>query len=195
LHSDRNDGLWPTVVTDEHGVALGLVWSSAQSLGQAIESRRGVYQSRSRGIWVKGETSGSTETLIGVAVDSDRDTLRFTVRQTGQFCHEGTRTCWGEDHGVGRLGRRLVSLAEEMPAGSNTTRLLGDPALLDAKLGEEVAELVAPDADVAAETADVLYFALVKSIAAGVTVEDVVEILDRRERRVSRRAMIVKEVE
>ena len=195
LRSDRTDGLWPTVVTDEHGVALGLVWSSPQSLSQAIESRRGVYQSRTRGIWVKGETSGSTQELVGVAVDCDRDTLRFTVRQNGQFCHEGTRTCWGEDHGLGRLGRRLASLAEETPAGSNTASLLDDPDLLDAKLREEVAELVAPGADVAAETADVLYFALVKSIAAGVTVGDIMEILDRRERRVSRRAMIAKEVE
>ncbi|HOI12058.1 MAG TPA: HisA/HisF-related TIM barrel protein, partial [Myxococcota bacterium] len=32
LTSDRPDGLWPTVVTDERGVALGLAWSDLDSL-------------------------------------------------------------------------------------------------------------------------------------------------------------------
>lgn len=195
LTSDRGDGLWPTVVVDEHGIALGLVWSSPESLRRAIEERRGVYQSRSRGIWVKGDTSGATQELLAVAADCDRDALRFTVRQHGDFCHLETRTCWGEDHGLARLHRRLETIASERPRGSGTVRLLDDPALLDAKLVEEVDELVEPGADVIAETADLMYFALVKSVAAGKTLEDVVGVLDRRERRVSRRPMTVKEVE
>ena len=63
LTSDRPDGLWPTVVVDELGTALGLVYSSSESLGRALEERRGIYHSRSRGIWVKGETSGATQKL------------------------------------------------------------------------------------------------------------------------------------
>lgn len=195
LHSDRSDGLWPTVVTDEHGVALGLTYSSAESLRQALETGRGVYQSRSRGVWVKGETSGAIQHLIEVAADCDRDTLRFTVRQEGEFCHKGTRTCWGEDGGLGRLDRRLQSIAASRPAGSNTVKLLQDSALLDAKLKEEVAELTAPDADTAAEAADLLYFAIVKGVADGLSLEDITQILDQRERMVTRRPMAAKEVE
>lgn len=195
LVSDTGDGLWPTVVVDKRGVALGLAYSSPESLRRALSTRRGVYQSRSRGLWVKGETSGATQELIAVAADCDRDALRFTVRQTGAFCHEGSRTCWGEDHGLGRLARRLASIADSPPVGSNTARLLADAVLLDAKLREELGELLAPGADIAAEAADLLYFTLVKSIAAGVTLDDVEEILDSRERRVSRRAMIAKENE
>jgi len=195
LISDREDGLWPTVVTDEHGTALGLVYSSAESLKQAIETRRGVYQSRSRGLWVKGETSGATQDLVTVAADCDRDALRFTVRQQGPFCHLGSRTCWGEDRGLARLERRLDDVAASRPEGSNTARLLDDPDLLDAKLREELEEMLEPDADVAAEIADLLYFTLVKSVAAGIKIEEVEELLDRREKRVSRRAMRAKEVE
>ncbi|MFP4072589.1 MAG: HisA/HisF-related TIM barrel protein, partial [Actinomycetota bacterium] len=128
LTSDRDDGLWPTVVTDEHGTALGLVYSSAESLKQAIETRRGVYQSRSRGPWVKGETSGATQELIAVAADCDRDALRFTVRQEGPFCHLGRRTCWGQDRGLARLERRLGDIVTRRPEGSNTVRLLDEPA-------------------------------------------------------------------
>ena len=195
LTSDRDDGLWPTVVTDERGTALGLVYSSAESLKQAIETRRGVYQSRSRGLWVKGETSGATQELLAVSADCDRDALRFTVRQEGLFCHLGRRTCWGEDGGLGRLERRLGDIAARRPEGSNTVRLLDEPDLLDAKLREELKELLEPEADVAAEIADLLYFTLVKSVAAGIKLEEVEELLEMREKRVSRRAMRAKEVE
>lgn len=195
MSSDRQDGSWPTVVVDEHGVALGLAWSNRESLAQALESGRGVYQSRTRGLWVKGETSGATQDLIRVDVDCDRDALRFTIRQNGSFCHTGTRSCWGEDRGLGRLDRRLREIADRLPADSNTAALLRDADLLDAKLTEELAEFLATDANVAAEAADLLYFTLVKSISVGVSLEDVASILDWRERRVSRRPMMAKEIE
>jgi len=195
LRSERADGLWPTVVVDETGISLGLAWSSPASLARAIETRTGVYQSRSRGLWVKGATSGATQELIAVALDCDRDSIRFTVRQKAGFCHTGARTCWGEDVGITRLSRRLESLAADRPDGSNTTRLLQDPGLLAAKLREEAAELaraVGP-ADVAEEAADLIYFTLVECARAGVGLEEVAAILDRRERQVTRRAMVAKE--
>jgi len=194
LASERADGLWPTVVVDEAGVALGLVWSSPESIRQAVETRQGVYQSRSRGIWVKGATSGATQELLRVDADCDRDTLRFTVRQHGPgFCHTGDRTCWGADHGLGRLQRRILTAGED-PA-SNTQRLLDDPELLSAKIREEADELAETGQHerVMAEAADLLYFLLVKTAAAGVSLEEVEDELDRRERRVTRRPMTAKE--
>ncbi len=196
LSSDRPDGLWPTVVVDEQGTALGLVYSSGESLRRAIAERKGVYQSRSRGIWVKGETSGATQELLEVDVDCDRDALRFVVRQHGPgFCHTGDRTCWGEDHGVGRLQRRLLQIAGSSDPSSNTRKLLEDPELLAAKIREEAAELTAAETldDVVRETADLLYFLLVKATVAGVTIDQVETELDRRERRVTRRPMVAKE--
>lgn len=46
--SDRPDGLYTTVVVDEGGVALGLVYSSSESIAEAVRCKRGVYFSRSR---------------------------------------------------------------------------------------------------------------------------------------------------
>jgi len=197
MGSDRPDGLMPTVVADEAGLALGLAYSSSQSLALAIEERRGIYHSRSRGLWVKGETSGAIQDLIGVDLDCDRDTLRFTVRQHEPgFCHTGTRTCWGEDRGVGRLQRRLARIAESDDPASNTRKLVADPRLLAAKLGEEAAELAAANGtdDVIEEAADLLYFLLVRATAAGIGLEQIEAELDRRERRVTRRPMIPKDV-
>jgi phosphoribosyl-ATP pyrophosphohydrolase len=195
MRADRPDGLWPTVVVDELGTALGLVYSSPESLSRAIEERRGIYQSRSRGLWVKGETSGATQDLLAVDVDCDRDALRLTVRQSDPgFCHTGTRTCWGEDHGLGRLERRLDRIAQTDDPASNTRKLLADPALLAAKLTEEADELAgAGPPEVVHELADLLYFVMVKARASDVDLHEVTAELDRREQRLTRRAMVAKE--
>lgn len=84
LHSDRSDGLYPTVVTDEDGVCLGLVYSSEESVQTALRLQRGVYHSRSRnGLWIKGEESGDIQQLFRIEWDCDGDALRFMVRQQG----------------------------------------------------------------------------------------------------------------
>jgi phosphoribosyl-ATP pyrophosphohydrolase len=190
LASDRPDGLWPTVVTDEHGQALGLVYSDRESLIAAISRRQGIYRSRSRGLWVKGATSGNTQELLRVDVDCDRDALRFTVRQTGEgFCHLGQRTCWGGDHGLGGLERRLSERLENASPGSYTVRLANDPELLGAKLAEEAAELAAATEhhEVVWEAADCLYFTAAAAISRGVSLTEVLAELDRRAKAVRRR--------
>lgn len=191
LRSDRQDGLWPTVIADESGVALGMAYSDHASLREALDTGRGVYHSRSRGLWVKGKTSGATQDLLRVDLDCDRDTLRFTVRQHGSgFCHRGTRTCWGDDGGLGRLARRLAARLDKAPAGSYTRKLLDDPSLLRAKLLEEARELAEAETkdEVIWETADVLYFALTAMVRGGVTLGEVERHLARRELRVTRRS-------
>ena len=106
------------------------------------------------------------------------------------FCHLETRTCWGEDSGLTALHRTLAARLVDAPAGSYTKRLFDDPTLLKHKLLEEAQELseaVEPD-HVAAEAADVMYFALVACAKAGVTLADVEAHLDRRALKVRRRA-------
>jgi phosphoribosyl-AMP cyclohydrolase / phosphoribosyl-ATP pyrophosphohydrolase len=190
LSSDRPDGLWPSVVCDEGGRALGLVWSSLESLDAALESGRGTYNSRKRGLWVKGESSGDVQDLIRVEADCDRDAIRFTVRQNGRgFCHLGRRTCFDDGTGLERLERTLLSRRESAPAGSYTRKLFDDPSLLGSKLREEADELnKAKDAaEASAEAADVMYFALTKAISMGASLASIEAELDRRALRVNRR--------
>lgn len=191
MKSDRPDGLWPTVVCDEHGRALGIVYSNLESVKEAVRTRRGVYWSRSRdALWVKGESSGALQELVGIALDCDRDALKFIVRQSGSgFCHKNTWTCWGEDQGLGGLARRLRDRADIAPEGSYTKRVLEDPKLLRAKLIEEARELGAARGtdQVVWEAADVFYFTLVSLARAGVPLADVEAELDRRSLKVVRR--------
>jgi phosphoribosyl-ATP pyrophosphohydrolase/phosphoribosyl-AMP cyclohydrolase len=189
--SDRPDGLMPTVVCDELGVTLGLAWSSRESLAQAVNERRGVYESRRRGRWVKGATSGATQELIRVDADCDRDTIRFVVRQRGAgFCHTGTATCWGDAPAFGALEATLATRRAESTPASYSSRLFAEPSLLRAKLIEEAAELADAnsDAEVVHEAADVLYFTMVRMAAAGVRLADVQAELARRALKVSRRS-------
>lgn len=190
LVSDRPDGLWPTVVRDERGLSLGLAWSDAESLREALETGAGVYRSRRRGLWRKGESSGDRQVLVCVEADCDRDALAFTVRQEGTgFCHLGTRSCFGGDGGLSLLERTILGRIPAAPAGSYTRRLIEEEGLLAAKLAEEAAELAeAEGAERAAEeAADLFYFALVALAAAGARLSDVERVLDRRARKLTRR--------
>jgi phosphoribosyl-AMP cyclohydrolase / phosphoribosyl-ATP pyrophosphohydrolase len=191
LITDRPDGLFPTVICDEQGVALGLAYSNAESLRLAVQLQQGVYWSRSRGeLWHKGATSGATQELLHIALDCDADALRFTVRQQAPgFCHLDTWTCWGPARGLTALDHTVRARLADAPAGSYTRRLLDDPALLRAKLIEEANELLdagSPD-HAAAELADVLYFALVAAAQRGASITDAAAHLDRRALRVTRR--------
>lgn len=195
IASDRPDGLWPTVIVEEGGRALGFAYSDGESVREAVRLRRGVYKSRTRGLWVKGESSGNVQELVRIDLDCDRDTLRFVVRQSGEgFCHLGTQSCWGRDEGLQELFRRLVSRVKEAPYGSYTKRLIDDPELLASKLREEAGELAkAKDEEVVHEAADLIYFALVAMVRAGVDLADVERELDRRSLKITRRPGDAKE--
>lgn len=80
---DQN-GLYATSVTDERGICLGLVWSSSESISEALRTGTGVYQSRKRGLWYKGQSSGDVQELIKIGFDCDSDCLFFVVNQVGR---------------------------------------------------------------------------------------------------------------
>lgn len=113
--SDRQDGLVPTVVTDEAGIALGLAYSSEESIAEALKTQKGVYQSRKRGLWIKGATSGDTQELVRLSLDCDSDTLKFVVKQTGRFCHLEQFGCFGDLKGIAALEQTLKSRKESAP--------------------------------------------------------------------------------
>ncbi|KAK0665641.1 histidinol dehydrogenase-domain-containing protein [Cercophora samala] len=187
--SDRADGLIPTVVVDEHDTALGLVYSSEESVGEALRTQTGVYQSRKRGLWYKGASSGDTQELIRISLDCDNDALKFVVRQKGRFCHLEQSGCFGDLKGIKKLEQTLVSRKQSAPQGSYTARLFSDEKLLRAKIMEEAEELCDAKTaeEVAFEAADLIYFAMTRVVAAGVSLADVEKSLDAKSFKVKRR--------
>ena len=45
-------------------MALGLCYSSTESIQEAVKTKKGVYWSRTRGLWRKGETSGNQQVWV-----------------------------------------------------------------------------------------------------------------------------------
>lgn len=187
--SDRPDSLVPTMVCDESSIALGLAYSSEDSVAEALRTQAGVYQSRKRGLWIKGATSGDTQELVRMSLDCDNDTLRFIVRQKGRFCHLEQDGCLGDLTGISRLEKTLHDRKRSAPEGSYTARLFNDEKLLRAKIMEEAEELcdAKTKEEVAFEAADLIYFALTKAVSAGVSVADIEKSLDAKGWKVKRR--------
>ncbi len=191
LRSDRPDGLWPTVVTNERGQALGLAYSNHDSVAASLETGDVTYWSRSRNeLWQKGLTSGATQRLVRMDADCDDDALRFTVTQAGRgFCHLDQTSCFGDFDGFAELERRLLDRVENAPDGSFTKRLFDDRELLASKITEEASELndATDRADIVHEAADVLFFVMTRLAAEGIPLDDIERELDRRSFKVTRR--------
>lgn len=190
--SDRPDGLFSTIVSSSTHSSrpLGMVYSSRESVSEAIKTQKGVYQSRKHGLWRKGETSGSVQDLVAIQLDCDTDSLVFDVVQHGTgFCHLGTSTCFGSFTGLARLEDTLKSRLESAPEGSYTKRLFTDEKLLRAKIMEEAEELCDAQTkeEVAFEAADLFYFALTRAVSKGVSLKDIELALDAKGRKVTRR--------
>ena len=89
-------GLIPAIAQDEtSGEILMMAWMNQDAVRQTLDSGRVTYWSRSRqAFWVKGESSGNTQTLVDFRIDCDRDCLLVRVRQTGPACHTNRRSCF-----------------------------------------------------------------------------------------------------
>jgi phosphoribosyl-AMP cyclohydrolase len=77
------------------GAVLMVAYMNDESLAATLATGRATYYSRSRKqLWVKGETSGHTQTVREISLDCDGDTLLLVVDQTGPACHTGAHSCF-----------------------------------------------------------------------------------------------------
>lgn len=92
------DGLVTCVATDaETGEVLMLAHMNAEALAHSIETGVAHYWSRSRReLWRKGDTSGTSQTIVEMRVDCDQDAVWIKVRVAGSgaSCHTGKRSCF-----------------------------------------------------------------------------------------------------
>lgn len=189
-------GLAPAVVQDAaSGEVLMLAWMSRESLRQTLDTGLATFWSRSRKqLWVKGATSGNTQTVRALRLDCDCDAILLRVDPAGPACHTGARSCFltGEPleptpgETLAALERVLRSRKEDPPAGSYTAKLFANEALRHKKIGEEATELVMASLkgtkeEIASEAADLLYHALVLLQSHGLGLREVTEALRARE--------------
>jgi phosphoribosyl-ATP pyrophosphohydrolase/phosphoribosyl-AMP cyclohydrolase len=192
----NGDGLVPVVVQDRvSGDVLMVAWANAEALERTAATGLAHFWSRSRqALWRKGETSGHLLHVRAARADCDRDTLLLVVDPEGPACHEGTRTCFGEEGAtaagvLAALERVIARRARERPEGSYTARLMEkglDHALK--KVGEEATEVVLAgkgesDRRLCEESADLLFHLLVVLAQRGVPLADVLGVLQERRKK------------
>ncbi|MEM7327748.1 MAG: phosphoribosyl-AMP cyclohydrolase [Pseudomonadota bacterium] len=90
------DGLITAIAQDaDTKDVLMLAWMNADALRATIETGQATYWSRSRqALWVKGETSGHTQSVEQIRIDCDQDAVLLLVRQSGGACHTGRKSCF-----------------------------------------------------------------------------------------------------
>jgi phosphoribosyl-ATP pyrophosphohydrolase/phosphoribosyl-AMP cyclohydrolase len=186
-------GLVPVVVQDRtNGDVLMVAWANREALERTAATGEAHFWSRTRGvIWRKGETSGNLLRVCEVRADCDADTLLMVAEPQGPACHTGARTCFG-DATPTRAGvlfelERLVAARDrERPEGSYVAKLLAkglDGTLK--KIGEESTEVVLAakgesDERLAEEAADLVFHLAVALHQRGVSLRQVLEVLERR---------------
>jgi len=187
-------GLIPCVVQDAETLqVLMLAYMDEAALAETQQSGEATFYSRSRGgRWRKGETSGNRLRVVRMEADCDGDTILLTVHPAGPACHLDTTSCFGDADapGLGRLARleQTIALraADDDPASSYTARLIAaGPKRIAQKVGEEGVETalagVAGDAaELASESADLIYHLLVLLRARGLALADVLDVLAQR---------------
>jgi phosphoribosyl-AMP cyclohydrolase len=91
-----DDGLIPAIVQEAStGRVLMMAWMNRASLETTVRTGKTHFWSRSRQkSWMKGESSGHTQTVREIAFDCDGDTLLIRVDQAGVACHEGFKSCF-----------------------------------------------------------------------------------------------------
>ncbi len=95
LKTDQN-GLIPAIIQDDENKEVLMVgYMNREAVRKTLESGHVCFWSRSRQeYWIKGETSGHTQTVRSVAFDCDGDALLIKVEQKGGACHTGFRSCF-----------------------------------------------------------------------------------------------------
>jgi len=94
--SFNDTGLIPVIAQDATTKdVLMFAWMNKEALEKTLATRKMTYWSRSRQqLWIKGETSGHTQTMVSMAFDCDGDVVLCLINQSGAACHTGRRDCF-----------------------------------------------------------------------------------------------------
>jgi phosphoribosyl-ATP pyrophosphohydrolase/phosphoribosyl-AMP cyclohydrolase len=185
------DGLVPVIVQDANTrVVLMLGYMNQEAWEKTQHEDVITFYSRSKQrLWTKGETSGNYLLKKQILLDCDHDCILILVEPQGPVCHTGTDTCFGQFN-EGNFLQRLENLIEQRKQQNHSTSYTAHlfaqgTAKIAQKVGEEAIELVIEamqtnDELFLNEAADLLFHYLVLLHHRGKTLDDVIQILHKR---------------
>ena len=193
LDFEKMGGLIPAIVQDNTtNKVLMLGFMNEEAVEQTLQTGKVVFFSRTKNrLWMKGETSGNTLSVVSITPDCDNDTLLIKAIPAGPVCHTGTDTCFGEKNQedimfLKYLQNFIVRRRQEMPEGSYTTTLFQKGInRMAQKVGEEAVETVIEATNgtedrLVYEASDLIYHLIVLLTSKGLRIEDLARELQKR---------------
>lgn len=189
----KGDGLVPVIIQEETTMqVLMLGFMNEEAFNKTKKEERVTFFSRSKNrLWTKGETSGNYFDVKSIALDCDKDTLLILVKPHGPACHTGSKTCFNTETPKGFLYQLEQTIHERIDTNdenSYTNQLFRRGINKVAqKVGEEAVELVIEAKDdndqlFKDEAADLMYHFLILLKAKGFKLQDVEEVLEKRQK-------------
>ncbi|KAF2337090.1 bifunctional phosphoribosyl-AMP cyclohydrolase/phosphoribosyl-ATP diphosphatase HisIE [Flavobacterium daemonense] len=189
-------GLIPAIIQDsETKNVLMLGYMNEESLQKTIETQKVTFFSRSKQrLWTKGEESGNFLELVDIKNDCDGDTLLIQAKPAGPTCHTGADTCWQEPNNsnygfISQLENTIKTRRENADSEKSYVASLFEKGInkIAQKVGEEAVEVVIEAKDsnddlFLSESADLLFHYLILLQAKGYQLNDVVDVLKKRQK-------------
>ena len=181
-----NRMLLPVIVQSQEGQVMMTGFADKEALTQTFECGNVCFHSRTRKkLWMKGENSGNVLKMVRLRADCDRDAILAIAEPAGPVCHTGAWSCFetNKNYTLEFLQSIITERFKNPVPGSYTATL--DDELVREKIMEEALELCeAKNRDeVIWEAADLFYFTTVLMTKAGVTIQEVLDELDRRNKK------------
>ena len=193
LDFEKMGGLIPAIVQDNNtNKVLMLGFMNEEALEHTLSSGKVTFFSRTKNrLWMKGETSGNTLSVVSITPDCDNDTLLIKAIPAGPVCHLGTDTCFGEKNEedimfLKYLQNFIERRRHEMPEGSYTTTLFQKGInRMAQKVGEAAVETVIEATNgtedrLIYEASDLIYHLIVLLTSKGLRIDDLARELKKR---------------
>ncbi|MCL2808694.1 MAG: phosphoribosyl-ATP diphosphatase [Treponema sp.] len=178
--------LLPVIVQSTDGQVMMTGFADKTALAETFKRGNVCFHSRTRNkLWMKGESSGNVLKMQQLRADCDRDAILAIAKPAGPVCHTGAWSCFATNRNYTQeyLQNIIIDRFKNPAPGSYTATL--DDKLVREKIMEEALELCEAKTrdEVIWEAADLLYFSTVLMTKAGVTVREILDELDRRNKK------------
>ena len=188
---NKGDGLVPAIIQDAQTMqVLMLGYMNREAFDKTRKSGNVTFFSRSKNrLWMKGESSGNTLTLVDLKLDCDNDTLLIYAIPKGPTCHTGSTSCFKDETAKGfvyQLEKTINDRIDSNDPNSYTNELYQQGINKVAqKVGEEAVELVIEAKDSNGdlfknEAADLIYHLLILLKKKNMSFTQIEEVLKSR---------------
>lgn len=188
---NKGDGLVPVIIQNAQTMqVLMLGYMNKEAFDQTIETKKVTFYSRSKQrLWMKGESSGNTLSVIDIKMDCDHDSILIFVNPKGPTCHTGSTSCFKEETAKGfiyELEKTINDRINSKDSKSYTNELYQKGInKIAQKVGEEAVELVIEAKDsndelFKNEAADLLYHLLILLKVKDQSFSNIEEVLKSR---------------